>query len=244
MIRCTIIDDEKKSIQSLKWKLERCPISIEVIQTFQDPLEALTSIPELDFDILFLDIEMPSMDGFQFLNQIARKNFATIFVTAHDEHILEALRASALDYLTKPVQIDDLTNAIHRYISQKGKDFEPIYQILKANLHKTGINKIALPTNESVLFVEDQEILYCSSDSNYTTFHLHDNREITVSKTLKNVEKMLGATFLRIHNSFIINLQYVESYYRGTGGSIKLKGGSTIPVSKSRRDELLERLRI
>ena len=244
MLSCVIVDDEKNGIEALKWKLESCKPALDIRATFQSAEVALSKIPELDFDILFLDIEMPGLTGFDLLQQLPNRNFSTIFVTAHDEYVLKALRASALDYLTKPASVEDLQGAIDRLKSQDSRyEYDSLYKLLQENLHSRKSRKVALATSESIKFVEESHITYCNSDSNYTTFHLLDGQKLLVSKTLKKSEEMLSSKFLRVHNSFLINLEHVDAYHRGSGGSIRLKDGSLVPVSKSRRESVLERLK-
>ena len=123
-------------------------------------------------------------------------------------------------------------------------DYELLYQLLQENLSTKRTRKVALATSESIKFVEESHIVYCNSDSNYTTFYLLNGEKLLVSKTLKKSEEMLSDDFLRVHNSFIINLNHVDAYHRGSGGSIRLKDGNLVPVSKSRRDEVLKRLKL
>ena len=244
MLNCVIIDDERQSIESLKWKLENIDIPIHVSATFSNLSQALEELPEMDIDILFLDIEMPVMNGFEFLSKLSSKNFATIFVTAHDDYILKALRISAFDYLLKPADIDDLEETVGRFVkNRKGTEYEKLYQLLERNLTNKSDRKIALATSDSIKFVEESKIIYCNSDSNYTTFHLVEGEQQVVSITLKKAEDLLSSHFLRVHNSYVVNRHYIEAYHRGSGGSLLMKGDHIIPVSKSRRDQLLDLLK-
>ena len=244
MWSCIIIDDEAQGIQALTWKIEEYLPALKVSATFLDPAKALDEIPKLNFDLLFLDIDMPGMTGFELLEKLKQPSFATIFVTAHNDYVLKALRCSALDYLVKPVDAEELQAAFIRFQShQKEVNYNELYQLLHNNLNTQSPRRIALPTSESISYIEESSILFCESDSNYTTLKLTDGRQLVISRTLKKTGEMLSDHFVRVHHSFLVNLQHVDAYYRGSGGSIKMKDGSMIPVSKSRREQVLERLR-
>ena len=245
-IRSIIIDDERKSIDSLKWKLSKVDEKIDLIGEFTDAGEGLNFLKKNDVDLLFLDIEMPSISGIEFVQLMENNEIdcAVIFVTGHEDYILEALRHAALDYLLKPVDVGDLTSAILRF---RKAPFSNSYKNLLKYLKSTSSeyannNKIALPTTESIVYVNKDDINYCASDSNYTRFYFTDGSKIMIAKTLGKVEDMLGDQFIRIHNSFIINKNLVAAYHRGTGGSIKLEDGTILPVSKGRKEKLLKKL--
>lgn len=241
-IKALIIDDEKKSIDSLQWKIEMLPIAIRVLKSFTSPHQALRYLSEENADIIFLDIDMPEISGIDYVKLLRESQINTkvIFVTGHDEYILEALRLSAFDYLLKPVDQEELFNAVNRYLKNPPENnLDGLMQEIQ-RLYKTGDNdKIALPTAESILYVHKKDICYCASDSNYTSFYLCSGEKIMIARTLGKVEEMLGPGFIRIHNSFIINRNYVSAYHRGTGGSVKLNDGTILPVSKSRKEDVL-----
>ncbi|NNF35648.1 MAG: response regulator transcription factor [Saprospiraceae bacterium] len=244
-LKAIILDDEQKSIDSLQWKVRSIPSSVEIRKTFTSAQKALSYLNGEDIDLIFLDIDMPEMSGIEFAKVLRdnKINAKIIFVTGHDEYILEALRLAAFDYLLKPVDPEDLKNALDRYFKDPpANNLNNLIAELYRHNKPSENEKIALPTSESILYIEKKSICYCASDSNYTGFYLSSGEKILIAKTLGKVEEMLGSGFIRIHNSFIINKEYVSAYHRGTGGSVKLNDGTILPVSKSRKEQVLDSL--
>ena len=248
MIKAVIIDDESPSIVTLRWKLENyCP-NVEVVASFEDPREGLEFLKKSPPDLLFLDIEMPMLNGFDVLEELGRDvPFSIIFTTAYENFGIRAIKFSALDYLLKPVHNKELVEAVEKHL-QKNNQSETQQRIGllldNVNAEKKGSSgKIALATKESIEFVEPAEIIVCSSDSNYTMVYLVDGRKQLISKTLKDFEEMLlPLNFYRPHNSHLINLNLVHKYMRERGGYLVMKNQMKIPVSKGRREGLLEKL--
>lgn len=246
--KAVILDDEINSIETLSWKLENyCP-GVEVVATFDDPVKAIEYLKKNPPELLFLDIEMPMLNGFDVLEELGESiSFEVIFITAYDQFGIQAVRSSALDYLLKPVQNKELQNAIDRY-KKRNSDASASGQIsgLLQNVEamRSGKQpKIALATKESIEFVAPDEIILCSSDSNYTMIHLNDGRKKLLSKTLKDVEEMLTPfQFYRPHHSHLINLNMVREIIRGDGGYLIMKNKMQVPISKSRRDQLMKLL--
>lgn len=238
MLKAVILDDEKHSVATLAWKLEKfCP-DVEVIKQFTDPLEALDYLKENPPNILFLDIEMPRLNGFEVLEELGENlTFQVIFTTAYDEFGIRAVKAGALDYLLKPVQNQELKAAIEKCKKRGGKDMEVLFSSSQENKP----NKVALATKESIEFVDPEEIILCSSDSNYTMIYLTNKRKKLISKTLKDVEELLSAyNFFRAHHSHLVNLQHIKEYVRADGGYLLLSNGQTLPVARNRKDDLLK----
>ena len=238
MIKAVIVDDEKHSVATLAWKIENfCP-DIEIIAKFTDSSEALIHLKENQPDLLFLDIEMPRLNGFELLEELGDEiSFQVIFITAYDEFGIKAVKANALDYLLKPVQNQELKAAIEKY-KQKISESSSSSSNIQTNL-KT--NKIALATKESIEFVDPSEIIACSSDSNYTMIFLEGDRKKMISKTLKEVEQWLSAYgFFRAHHSHLVNLQHIKEYVRADGGYLLLSNNKEIPVSRNRKEDLLK----
>ncbi|HEY6502763.1 MAG TPA: LytTR family DNA-binding domain-containing protein [Chitinophagaceae bacterium] len=248
MIKAVIIDDEQHSIDTLKWKLENyCP-DVEVLAAFESPAEGVTYLKKNPPDLLFLDIEMPMLNGFDVLEELGRDlSFDIIFTTAYDNFGIQAVKFSALDYLLKPVQNKELKDAIDKHV-KKAQHKIPAEQIdvLLGNVHaekKGKVGKIALASKESIEFVDAQEIILCEANSNYTNVYMAEGRKRVISKTLKDFEDMLSMhQFFRPHNSFLINLKRVKEFIRGDGGYLVMENKMKIPVSKSRREELLDLL--
>ena len=244
MLKAILIDDEQSSLNSLKQKILQHCAEIKIIAICDNPQKGITAIEELKPDLVFLDIEMPVINGFTLLQQLIYKNFELIFVTAYDHYAIKAIRYSALDYLVKPVEIEDLKNAIERAV-QKRTDNIPNQQLelLLENIttERIKFKRIAVPTTEGLQFIRIDDIIYLEASINYTKFYLTQNIKYVVSKTLKEFEDMLPEqTFFRIHNSYIINTNFVEQYIRGEGGQVLLSNGTTLDVSKRKKAEFLK----
>ena len=248
MIKAVIIDDELPSIDTLKWKLQNyCP-EVEVVAHFDNPVEGVKYLKASPPDLLFLDIEMPMLNGFDVLEELGRVvPFNVIFTTAYDNFGIRAIKFSALDYLLKPVQNKELKEAVAKHLESKAENHRPEqYNLLLENVEaeKRGKpSKIALATKESIEFVDPGEIIACTSDSNYTMVYLADGRKHLISRTLKDFEEMLlPHNFYRPHNSHLVNLDKIRKFIRGDGGYLVLKNDMKVPVSKSRREGLLSKL--
>ena len=245
MIRAIIVDDEPYCCDTLETMLEKyCP-DVQLVAVCHSGEEAITAINQQKPDLVFLDIEMPRMNGFDMLQKIGTINFEIIFTTSFDQYALRAIRFSALDYLLKPIDKEDLQTAAQKVIQRTQKPIAQQLQLLMQKLQQptNPINKIALPTMEGLQMVAVESILYCESDSNYTTFHLKNKQKIIVSRTLKEMEEMLEEySFARVHSSYLVNLQEVNKYVKGEGGYLVLNDGSNVNVSASRKKVLLSRL--
>lgn len=246
MLKAIIVDDEDKAIQSLTWELSNFNEEIEVIKTFTSPDKGLDYLKNNDIDCLFLDIEMPTMDGFQFLDKLDRKDFAVVITTAYDEYGIKALKNEAIDYLLKPIDSDDLENTIEKikkfHLAKNNNDntekFEKILLSFNEKFHQ---KKITISTDGKLIFLEEKDIAFVESDGNYSSIHLSDGKKIVVTKKLKEVNELLPEDyFFRIHNSFIINLGKIKEFYK-TDGYVMLEGNHKIPVSRQRKSEFLDK---
>lgn len=248
MIKAVIIDDEQHSIDTLRWKMENyCP-EVEVVAAFDNPAEGVRYLRQNGCDILFLDIEMPRLNGFDVLEELGVPlRYDVIFTTAYDNFGIQAVKFSALDYLLKPVQNKELKEAIDKHL-RKSPRMVPSEQIdgLMNNLQaeRTGRpGRVALASKESIEFVDPADIVVCTSSSNYTEVYTTDGRKRVISRTLKDFEDMLlPFHFFRPHHSHLINLARVQEYVRGDGGYLVMENKMKIPVSKSRKEALLHQL--
>ncbi len=249
-MKAILIDDERQSITALHAKLELVAEDVEVIAMFQNPNDAITQIKDLQPDVLFLDIEMPVMNGFQLLEKLRPYNFAVVFVTAYNQYAIRALRASAVDYLLKPIDIDELKNTIDTLRSQI-KNTPPQYESRFVHLFDTLKNmnahqlseKIALSTQEGVLFIPVKDILRVEAMSNYSSFFLMNKQRIVVSRTLKEFEEVLiPYNFFRANRSQLVNLNEITKYQKGDGGVLHLTDGYEVEVSPQRKAELMDKL--
>lgn len=245
MIRAILLDDEKHSVATLAWKLEKfCP-EIQIDKQFTDSMEALEYINDNPPDLLFLDIEMPRLNGFELLDELPQPiNFEVILITAYDEFGIRAVKANVLDYLLKPIQNQELKAAIEKYKQKKQLQIaEQKTNIPLSRLNNQKSNRIALATKESIEYVLPEDIILCSSESNYTMIYLIGGRKKLISRTLKDVEQWLtGYGFYRAHNSHLVNLHHIKEYVRTEGGYLLLSDGRTLPVARNRKEELLKML--
>jgi len=249
MIRVILVDDEPQSSKALDIKLRELADDIEVVGIFNHPEKAVTAIKKLKPDLVFLDIEMPGMNGFQLLEKLEQFDFEVIFVTAYNEYMLNALHVSALDYLLKPVEAEELNNAlsrfrkrilIHNTLLEKKEQIELLSETLR---DQNGPKRLAVATLQGVTFLKIKEIVRVEALSNYSTFHLVNNQKIMVSKTLKDFESLLTQqNFFRVNRSCIVNTDYIIKYKNEDGGVLELHDGTEIGVGPHRKSELLDLL--
>ncbi|GGA86252.1 LytR/AlgR family response regulator transcription factor [Puia dinghuensis] len=246
MIRTVLIDDEIDSIRVLQRLLETYCKQVSIVGTANGVESARTLIRECKPDLVLLDIEMSQGNAFDLLNQLQPLDFQVIFVTAFDNYAVRAFKYSAVDYLLKPVDIDDLRNAIDRV--QEKPMSQDLAQQMKILLENVGMlqlsqQKMAIPTITGLTFVPVQDILRFEAKGNYTTINLCNGESIVATRTIKDYEDVLPeAIFCRIHNSHIINLARIQKYQKGRGGSVVMEDGSVIEVASRRREEFLRRL--
>lgn len=243
MIRAILIDDEKHCRESLSIQLEKyCP-TVKLLAQCSSAAEGLKAVKELKPELVFLDVEMPLMNGFEMLQQLADISFEVIFTTGYDAYAIKAIRLSALDYLLKPIDKDELQKAVAKAREHKGQNLSQQFNALLDKLeNKQGsLQKIALPTQGGFELVPLESILKCESDSNYTHIYLKGGRKVLVSRTLKEIGELLeGHFFLRVHHSYIVNLNEIVRYVRGEGGYLIMSDDSSVMVSRSRKEALLK----
>jgi two-component system, LytTR family, response regulator len=246
MIRTVLVDDELDSIRVLQKLLDAfCP-QVEIVGTASGVETAVELIRETMPDLLFLDIEMSQGNAFDLLKQLQPLEFQVIFVTAFDDYAIRAFKYSAVDYLLKPVDIDDLREAINRVLERPQEQGLPQQmKILLANVGALQLSqqKMAIPTITGLHFVPVQDILRFEAKGNYTTIFLSGADPILATKKIKDYEDVLpDSIFCRIHNSHIINLSKIREYQKGRGGMVVMEDGSVIEVATRRREEFLRRL--
>lgn len=245
VLKVLIIDDEKKSRESLKnLLLEYCTdVSIEgMADTVEKGLEL---IKQTNPQLVFLDIEMQSSTGFDLLKKVVKLNFEVIFTTAYEQYALKAIKFSALDYLLKPIDVNELKQAIEKYKQKNSLPENKKLEQLIQNIQNKVPRKITLSTSEGLLFVEIDKIIRCEAQGAYTVFYLKDNRKIMVSKNLKEYENLLSDQgFVRVHNSHLVNIKEVQKFIKSDGGTIILKDGTQVAVSNSKREEFLQLMKM
>jgi two-component system LytT family response regulator len=244
MINTVIIDDEPRNIKVLKNMLEEfCP-QVQLTGEADNANTGKKLILEKKPELVFLDIEMPFGNGFDLLNELMPVDFEVIFVTAFDKYLLQALKYSALDFLLKPVNIEELKNAVKNAAAHIQKNsINQQLQVLLDNFKKeSGLKKIAIPTSGGFDFISISDIVRCEAMGSYTKIYISNSKNVLVSKPLKDYENLLPEDiFFRIHNSHLINLNYIKKYSRGSGGSVELDDGSIIEVATRRKEEFLKR---
>ncbi len=242
-IKAILIDDELNSLQNLERKLQEfCP-DVDIVAVTQKPEDGLLLIRQHQPEVVFLDIEMPRMSGFRLLEELGEYDFNIIFTTAYNNYSIDAIRISAFDYLVKPIGIEDLQKAVERLAKPKGAQTKEKIDILKKSLsdNRSQEDKIAISTSEGIEFVPIKNILHIESKSNYSKIYLPEDKTIMVSKILKDFEEMLSSyNFLRIHNSHLINLNYIKKYIRKHGGQVMLQDGTVIEISRRKKEEFLK----
>lgn len=242
LLRAILVDDEQNSLENLQNKLQKyCPV-VKILAALQNPEEAVSVVSIQKPDVIFLDIEMPKMNGFRFVETLIDYEGEIIFITAYNQFAIEAMRISAFDYLVKPVSIDDLQNAISRLQEQRTKHTKERLNILKQSIgeQKSQENKIAVPTNEGLEFIVIKNIVRIESSTNYSRLYLINRQPLLVTKLLKDFEELLTPyRFFRVHNSHLINLNYISKYIRGEGGHVVMENGDVVDVSRRKKEEFL-----
>ncbi len=241
-MKTIIIDDEPHCVGYLHVLLQQhCP-QAEVVATAGNGQEGLALIRQFAPELVFLDVEMPVMNGFRMLEELAEVPFQLVFTTAYDRYALRAFKFSALDYLLKPIDPQELKNAVNRCQKAPPIDTQQL-TLLKTHIHQKDSvlsNKIAIPSLEGFSFLSLNDIVTCEAESNYTKFHLTDGKHLLVSRTLGDVEDTLeGKGFFRIHKQFLINLNHIMKYVKGDGGYVVMSNNQTVSIARSRRDEFV-----
>ncbi len=248
MLQAIIVDDEKKCITLLEKLLEQMQEQVKVVATFTHPEDAVMYIKQHEPDLIFLDIEMPKLNGFEVVGATREIGYEVVFTTAFNQYAINAIRVSALDYLLKPINKLELLNAVNKLIAKKKNEqrqqqFDFLFNSLKSNNQLN--NKITIATTEGVVFIDVQDILYCEASGSYTTLHLKNSDKLLSSKTLKDFEEMLEQyPFFRIHHSYLISLNDIKRYIKGDGGTVILSNKTELPVSKRKKDDFLKKLKL
>lgn len=249
MIKAIIVDDEKRSREIIKEMIARyCP-QIEVTGDVASGEEAFGLIAEQHPDLVFLDIEMPYEDGFDFLKRYENIPFEIIFITAYNQYAIQAIKICALDYLLKPLSITDLKNAVERAKDRiSGKHSQLQYELLLQNIRQNRSAehyKLAIPSRDGLEFIDIKDIIVLEADGAYTSIRLAGERTLLSTRNLKEYEAILPeALFFRTHHSFIINLNHIRHYHKGEGGYVIMTDRSSVDISKRRKKDFMERFSI
>ncbi|MGG9961909.1 LytR/AlgR family response regulator transcription factor [Ferruginibacter sp. SUN106] len=246
-ISAIIIDDEPGNIVTLSELIKQyCP-NVNIVQTAPDPLKGYELIKETEPELVFLDIEMPYGNAFDLLDRLLPVSFEVIFVTAFNDYAIKAFKYAALDYLLKPVNINELKEAVNKVEKRiKERSLNDRISTLLNNFkpENAGIQKIALPTADGCHFEDISNIMYLQAEGSYTHIHIKRKEKILVSKTLKLLEDILpSAIFCRIHHSCLININYVKKYYKGRGGYVQMEDDTCIEISIRKKNDFFDRFK-
>lgn len=247
MLKAILIDDEKNNREALRKKIETNCAGINIVAEAGNGVEGIAAIEKFKPEVVFLDIEMPHMNGLTMLEQLPEKNFEIIFTTAYNQYAINAIRLGAFDYLVKPVDVTELVVVTNRLmekrqsITQKEQFNILLHRLADGNNRQP--QKIAIATMEGMEIVLVENIVYMEAAGNYTQIYFNSGKPMIASKTLKDFEDLLqGSGFFRIHNASLINLVFVKKYIKGDGGQVLLSNGSVLDVARRRKEELIEML--
>jgi two-component system, LytTR family, response regulator len=246
--KAIIIDDEPRARALLKGMLEELANDIEIVAESTDLPNGVKSIRKLNPDLIFLDIEMPGHSGLELLDFFNEDevNFDIVFTTAYSNYAIQAFKLSAIDYLTKPIEAEEIIETLKRF--RKKHEQHPNgspqqnFTVLKENLKRETDSRIAVPSGNSIRFIELSEILFLKGEGSYTEMNFTDNTKLIVSRTLKNFEESIGQnkTLTRCHKSYIVNTKYIKEYVKSDGGYLVLNNGQHISISPDRVEEILK----
>lgn len=241
-MKAILIDDETDSLETTELLIENfCP-QITIVGVASQAERGIKMIDKLKPDLVFLDISMPKMNGFELLNHLKYREFDLIFTTAYDEYAIQAFQVGAVHYLLKPIDAEELMKAVERVAGKRAELKTPEITTLLQQVTAHRQPKIAIPSTKGLEMVEIDNIIRCEADSNYSIIHLISNK-IVVTKTLKELESLLESyNFIRIHHSHLINLAHLKTYLKGEGGTVIMSNGQSVNVSRSRKVGLLEKL--
>ena len=237
MIRTVLVDDEPDAIEVLRTLLEKNFPTIEVISTFTRPEQALKAIPKLHPDLVFLDIEMPGLNGLEMIDALQDPEIFFVFFTAHEKYALHALKKDVVDYLMKPIDHEELLETVKKVQVRMEANQRPDYRALLADFFRS--ERIRIPTGKGWKFLQISDIVYIRAQRNYSEIALQDDTKLVVIKLLKEFEEELAPSgFFRPHNSYLVNTKHVQEYVRSEGGWLIMTNGAEISVSKRYRQSL------
>ena len=250
MIKALLVDDEDNNLESLEFLLHHDCEGVKVVGKVKSAEKAREWLAQQSADVIFLDIKMPGEDGFQFLRSLSIRNFKVIFVTAYNEYALQAIKASAFDYILKPVSIVELQSTVAKIKASLSNPLAAdqnhllLENLLQSVNKKSSPPKIALPHLGGINFIEVDDIISLQADSNYTIIHMKNMQKLVITKTLKEFEDLLDhAQFARIHKSYIVNLKYIKEYSTNDGGIVKMADGNQWSISRRQLDLFIEKMK-
>jgi len=250
VLNAIIVDDEEFARSSLYFLLQENCENVQIVGIAKSVSEAKTLLSNLNVDLIFLDIAMPGENGFGLINAAQQVNANIIFTTAYDQYALKAIKANALDYLLKPIDIEELKEAVnkaehlHQLTNAANNRSESLKNLAEDLANTNQIKRITLPNGQGYRLVDIDDIIHIEADSNYSVFHLNNLEKIAVSKVLKDYEEILPENkFVRIHKSSIVNLKYVKEYHSKNGLQVVLLNNDTINVSRRRASDFFDKIK-
>lgn len=242
-MKAIILEDEVHSAELLEHLLKKhCP-ELNVVGVYTDSKSGLLALKTQPPDLLFLDIEMPVLNGFDLLNMLAPLSFKVIFTTAYDKYAVRAFKYSAMDYLLKPIDISELKQAVEKVNRQASLSEEQLAFFNQYKTERQPLERLGISTVEGISFIEINSIIHCSAQGSYTDIFLSNGQKILISRHMKDTEEILiPAGFMRIHHSHLINLKCVKQYLRGEGGEVIMSNGNRLPVARSKKELFLKRI--
>ena len=242
-LKTVIVDDEQDAVDFISSIIGEYCTSLEVVAMANNVAQGVSAINDKKPDLVFLDVEMPNGNGFDLLAQFPEKDFDVVFITAFNHYAIKAIKFSAIDYILKPININEFIEAVNRVIkkrSERHSQGNESLKILMENLRTSPPSRMAIPTADGMEYLNPRDIIRIEADRSYSWFYLTGGRKILVSKHLKEFQELLSDRyFFRSHNSHLVNLKYVKKYIRKEGGYIEMTDGAMIPVSRNRKDLFL-----
>ena len=243
MIKAVIVDDELNCVEMLEWLIKTyCPV-VNVVAMCTSGEKGIEAIMKHRPDVVFLDIEMPKMNGFDMLEKFDSLFFDVVFTTAYNKFAIKAFRYSALNYLLKPVDPEDLQSTIKKLEEKKSSVGKEQLNLLLENMKNLSapVQRIALSTGDGLIFVNTADIMYCQAESNYTNVVMAKGNKVLIAKTLKDIDETLsGKDFFRVHNSYLVNINHIKKFVRGDGGYILMNDDTHITIARSKREEFFD----
>lgn len=242
MLRTIIIDDEAKAIKALELIIKEYCLDLDVVGTAQTVIDGIKTIQSLKPDLVMLDIQMNHGNGFDILESIPDRTFDVIFVTAYDHYAIKAIRYSAVDYILKPIDIQEFTEAIERIVKDKdnGENNTGKFETLFQNLQSQSPSKLAIPIFDGIEYIDICEIIRIEAERSYSNVYLIGGRKLLVSRSLSDLQELLdNVRFFRTHKSHLINLDHVKKFLRNDGGYVEMADGEKVMISRRKKEEFL-----
>lgn len=244
--KCIIIDDEQHCIEVIEILLKKMDASIEIIKTCSNPFDGLAAIESLKPDIVFIDIQMPDLNGLELIKRVNYKDFEVIFTTAYADYAIQAVRLCALDYLLKPIKEHELKDSVTNFLNRKNNNNSVQLEMLLNHINEFNngkISRVALPVKDGVSFFETDNIIYIEADGSIAKIYMANGEKKYINCGLKSIEDcMTDVRFMRIHKSFLVNLEKVHHFSKKDGGYIEMINGAQLSISRNRKEELMQRL--